>query len=58
MLLREFEASLPPNGYRVRHLADNDLGYLYQIGTEQHAAGCYEIELVVEKITAPGWDLA
>jgi SAM-dependent methyltransferase len=57
-LLREFEGSLPPNGYRVRHLVDNDLGYLYDIGAEQHAAGCYEIELVVEKIKAPAWDLS
>ena len=58
LLLREFEESLPQNGYRVRHLADNDLGYLYEIGAEQHATGCYEIELVVEKIRAPAWDLS
>jgi SAM-dependent methyltransferase len=58
LLLREFEESLPPNGYRIRHLVDNDLGYLYEIGAEQHAAGCYEIELVVEKIKAPAWDLS
>jgi SAM-dependent methyltransferase len=58
LLLREFEESLPPNGYRIRHLVDNDLGYLYEIGAEQHAAGCYEIELVVEKIKAPAWELS
>jgi SAM-dependent methyltransferase len=57
-LLREFEESLPSNGYRIRHLVDNDLGYLYEIGPQQHAAGCYEIELVVEKIEAPSWDLS
>jgi len=56
-LLREFEESLPPNGYRVRHLMDDDLGYRYEIGPERHAAGCYEIELVVEKIKAPDWNL-
>ena len=58
LLLREFEESLPPNGYRIRHLVDNDLGYLYEIGAEQHAAGCYEIELVVEKIKPPAWELS
>ena len=57
-LLAEFEESLPPNGYRIRHLTDNDLGYLYDIGPEQHAAGCYEIELVIQKIRPPAWDLA
>jgi SAM-dependent methyltransferase len=56
-LLREFEESLPPNGYRVRHVFDNDLGYLYEIGPERHAAGSYEIELVIEKIKPPAWDL-
>jgi len=50
-LLREFEESLEPNHYRIRHLADNDFGYIYEgIPPEQHAAGCYEIELVVQKI--------
>ncbi|HEX3864475.1 MAG TPA: methyltransferase domain-containing protein [Stellaceae bacterium] len=54
-LLREFEESLPPNSYRVRLLCDNDLGYLYGIPPEHHAAGSYEIELVVEKIEPPAW---
>jgi Methyltransferase domain len=54
-LLHEFEESLAPNTYRVRHLRDNDLGYLYRLRPEQHAFGCYEIELVIEKIAAPGW---
>jgi SAM-dependent methyltransferase len=56
-LLREFEESLLPNTYRIRHLRDNDAGYLYAIGPGDHPAGCYEIELVIEKIAAPEWEL-
>jgi SAM-dependent methyltransferase len=55
-LLSEFEESLPTNGYRVRHLADNDLGYIYDIGPQKHATGCYEIELVIEKLRQPAWE--
>jgi SAM-dependent methyltransferase len=57
-LLREFETSLQPNTYRVRHLRDNDEDYTYAVGPEAHSGGGYEIELVVQKITPPGWDLA
>jgi SAM-dependent methyltransferase len=57
-LLHEVEASLRPNTYRVRHLRDNDEGFTYDIGPEAHSGGGYEIELVVQKITPPGWDLA
>ena len=47
-----------PNTYRVRHLRDNDEGYTYGIGPEAHSGGGYEIELVVQKIRPPGWELA
>jgi SAM-dependent methyltransferase len=57
-LLRGFETALRPNTYRVRHLADNDLGYDYEADPDRHPSGCYEIELVVEKIAPPRWDLA
>jgi SAM-dependent methyltransferase len=57
-LLREFEESLEPNTYRVRHLRDNDEGYTYDIGPEAHSGGGYEIELVVQKIPEPNWRLA
>ena len=57
-LLWEFETSLRPNTYRVRHLRDNDEGYTYEIGPEAHSGGGYEIELVVQKIAPPEWDLA
>jgi SAM-dependent methyltransferase len=57
-LLREFEESLEPNTYRIRHLRDNDENYSYGVGPEAHAGGGYEIELVVQKIERPKWDLA
>ena len=57
-LLGEFEASLGPNTYRVRHLRDSDENYNYEIGPEIHSGGGYEIELVLQKIDPPGWDLA
>lgn len=56
-LLREIEDALNPNSYRVRHLAENDMGYQYQIPPDTHAVGCYEIELVLEKIKLPEWRL-
>jgi SAM-dependent methyltransferase len=56
-LLRELEASLQPNSYRVRHLCDNDLWFDYHLGPEQHSYGCYELELVIEKIRKPDWIL-
>lgn len=57
-LLNSFEAALEPNAYRVRHLADNDEGFDYAIGPQEHSSGAYEIELVIEKIALPAWTLA
>jgi len=56
-LLAEFESVLLPNTYRVRHLAENDVDYTYSYPTERHPDGCYEIELVIEKISPPAWSL-
>jgi len=56
-LLAEIEAALSPNSYRVRHLVDNDFGFDYSIPPAAHSGGCYEIELVVEKINEPSWGL-
>jgi hypothetical protein len=56
-LLAEFEQALVPNSYRVRHLAENDSGYSYESSPDVAPAGCYEIELVVEKIRNPTWTL-
>jgi SAM-dependent methyltransferase len=52
-LLAEIEESLPTNGFRVRHLADNDYQYDYELPLDRHPQGCYEIELVVQKIARP-----
>lgn len=57
-LVAEIEASLDPNTYRLRHLADNDAGFDYALPPDHHSNGCYEIELVIEKITPPAWALA
>lgn len=56
-LLATFESALRPNTYRVRHLMDNDLFYDYAMAPDTHPVGCYEIELVLEKIAAPVWEL-
>jgi SAM-dependent methyltransferase len=56
-LLTDIEGALEPNTYRIRHLADNDADYDYSIPPEQHPAGCYEIELVIQKIKQPAWHL-
>ena len=56
-LMADVEAALEPNSYRVRHLIDNDLGYDYAIPLHQHPGGCYEIELVLERIAPPVWRL-
>jgi len=56
-LLGEIERALIPNTYRVRHIEDNDFGYDYSVPPERHSSGCYEIELVVEKIQPPDWEL-
>ena len=57
-LLAAFEAALPANSYRVRHLYEDDRGYRYEDPPDRHAAGGYEIELVVEKIRMPAWSVA
>ncbi len=56
-LMAEIEMSLRPNSYRLRHLADNDAHFDYTIPPERHSGGCYEIELVIEKIRPPAWHL-
>ncbi len=56
--LASFEQSLVVNSYRVRHLCENDTDFDYSIGPDSHSSGAYEIELVIEKITPPSWQLA
>lgn len=57
-LMADVEGSLRPNTYRLRHLADNDIGFDYSLPPERHSGGCYELELVIEKIEAPRWPLS
>ncbi|HMI20266.1 MAG TPA: class I SAM-dependent methyltransferase [Sphingomonas sp.] len=54
-LLSEIEAAFEENSYRIRHLVENDAGFDYSIMPYQGTDGCYEIELVVEKIAKPFW---
>lgn len=56
-LVAEFEEALEPNSFRIRHLHENDHAYDYSIGPERHAVGCYEIEIVAERIETPEWTL-
>jgi len=50
-LLAEIAAALPDNGYRIRHLAENDEGMDYSRHLSQApGSGSYEIEIVLEKI--------
>jgi len=56
-LLAEIEAYLPPNSYRVAHLADVDDGYDYSLPVDVHPRGCLEIELVLRKIQPPSWSV-
>jgi len=54
-LLREMDESLPLNCYRIRHLTENDAEYRYDLPFTGLPQGCYEIELVIEKIAGPAW---
>lgn len=54
-LMAEIEESLPVSSYRVRHLVDNDHGFDYAREPRLPPRGCYEIELVLEKIRPPSW---
>jgi SAM-dependent methyltransferase len=56
-LMSEVESALSPNTYRLRHLVDNDLGFTYWRPPEVHSGGCYEIEMVLEKIAEPSWQI-
>jgi SAM-dependent methyltransferase len=56
-LLAEIRETLPENGYRIRHLADQDTDYNYARPPLDHAEGRFEIEVVVQKIERPYWNL-
>lgn len=52
-LLHLVETALAPNSYRIRQLQDNDFLYDYQRQATDAPGGCYEIELVLQRIAAP-----
>ena len=54
-LMREIEEALAVHSYRVRHLVDNDFGFDYGRASNLPPGGCYEIELVLQKIAPPAW---
>ena len=56
-LLSEVEEALEPNTYRVIRLKDNDYGFNYARGPLDHSSGCYEIELILQRIVPPSWEL-
>ena len=57
LLLRYIENTLEPNTYRVRVLHDCDDGFDYSIPPESHSCGEYQIEMVLQKITPPTWEI-
>jgi SAM-dependent methyltransferase len=54
-LLAEIEEALEENGYRIRHLIENDKNFDYAPSPKEGSSGCYEIELVIEKVALPYW---
>jgi hypothetical protein len=56
-LLTLVETALTPNTYRVVHLRDVDDGYRYDLPVTVHPEGCFECELVIQKITPPAWQV-
>ena len=54
-LLAEIEQALPVAGYRVRSLRDIDTGFSTDIPPHEHPRGCYEIELVIQKVDQPAY---
>jgi SAM-dependent methyltransferase len=54
-LMAEIEAALPVGCWRLRSLRDIDDGFSYSTPPEARPTGCYEIELVVQKIARPAY---
>lgn len=53
--LAEIEDALPVGEFRIRSLRDNDTGFDYRIPPDRPPTGCYEIELVIERIARPAY---
>ncbi len=56
-LLDEIEQSLSENSYRVRYLRENDEDFDYDRPPSSPSSGQYEIEVVIQKIRKPYWNL-
>lgn len=56
-LCREIAEAFEENSYRIRHLTENDRGFNYEGLPEGPSYGLYEIEVVIEKIEKPYWNL-
>jgi SAM-dependent methyltransferase len=54
-LTKELEDALPVGEFRYRLLRDNDAGFDYGASPLQHPKGCYEIEVVIERIACPAY---
>jgi SAM-dependent methyltransferase len=54
-LMAQIEAALPLASWRLRSLRDIDEGFRYDLPPGAHPKGCYEIELVIEKIAPPSY---
>ncbi len=52
-LLAEIESALPCGEFRIRLLRDNDQGFDYGIPADAWPEGCYEIEVVIQRIQRP-----
>lgn len=55
-LLHELAEAMPENSYRIRHMRENDADFDYSVLPRGPSHGCYEIEVVVEKIRKPNWN--
>ena len=55
VLMAEIEAALPVGEFRVRSLRDNDADFDYGRPPDQPPRGCYEVELVIERIAKPAY---
>jgi SAM-dependent methyltransferase len=54
-LTREIEDALPVGEFRYRLIRDNDAGFDYDRSPTEYPAGCYEIEVVLQRIARPAY---
>jgi SAM-dependent methyltransferase len=54
-LTKEIEDALPVGEFRFRLVRDNDAGFDYNQPSTEYPTGCYEIELVIERIARPDY---